>query len=89
MRMRAVPHYQHTALFHFVTSLASVDNCFCSNTASVVKETSMHVIAPSPYPVQTLVGTEHDFGHSSHWSGTPMLAFDRQGMTSYWCSIVT
>jgi len=49
----------------------------------------MHVIAPSPYPVQTLVGTKHDFGHSSHWSGTPMLAFDRQGTTSYWCSIVT
>jgi len=30
------------------------------------------------------VGAGGDFGQSSHWSSTPVVAFDCQSMTSYY-----
>jgi len=35
------------------------------------------------------VGAEDDFRHPRYWNSTPVVAFDWQGMTSYYCSVVT
>jgi len=39
--------------------------------------------------ISSVGATKDDFGTFGHRSSTSTVAFDWQGMTSYWCSIVT